>query len=49
MTFAAQICFADSHTIVPSLPGDLLLIFTEAKNWGDEANPLYDFMGESEQ
>jgi len=49
MTFVAQICFADSRDIVPSLPGDNLLIFTEAKNWGDEAEPLYDFMGESEE
>jgi uncharacterized protein DUF1963 len=48
MTFAAQICFADSRDIVPVLPGDVLLIFTEAKNWGDEENPLYDFMGEGE-
>jgi hypothetical protein len=48
MAFAAQICFADSQNIIPSLPGDILLIFTEAKNWGDEAKPLYDFMGESE-
>ncbi len=49
MTFAAQICFADSRDIVPALPGDLLLIFTEAKNWGDEENSLYDFMGEAEE
>jgi hypothetical protein len=48
MTFAAQLCFVDSYTITPPLPGDVLLIFTEAKNWGDEAKPLYDFMGESE-
>lgn len=48
MTFAAQICFADSHDIVPALPGEILLIFTEARNWGDEENPYYDFMGEAE-
>ncbi len=48
MTFVAQICFADSRDIVPPLPGDILLIFTEAKNWGDENTPLYDFMGEAE-
>lgn len=48
MTFVAQICFTDSHDLVPALPGDVLLIFTEAKNWGDEENPLYDFMGEDE-
>jgi hypothetical protein len=48
MTFVAQICFADSRDLVPALPGDVLLIFTEAKNWGDEENPLYAFMGEDE-
>lgn len=48
MTFVAQICFADSHDIIPALPGDISLIFTEAKNWGNEENPLYDLMGESE-
>lgn len=48
MTFVAQICFVDSYDIVPSLPGDVLLIFTEAKNWRSEAEPLYNFMGESE-
>jgi hypothetical protein len=48
LTFVAQICFADSRDITPALPGDLLLIFTEAKNWGTEEDPLYDFMGEAE-
>jgi hypothetical protein len=28
LTFIAQICFADSHDIVPRLPGDVLLVFT---------------------
>ncbi|HEU5375198.1 MAG TPA: hypothetical protein VFV38_07155 [Ktedonobacteraceae bacterium] len=44
LTFAAQICFADSHEIIPVLPGDMLLIFTEAINWGSKESPLYDFM-----
>ena len=48
MTFVAQICFADSHDLTPELPGDILLIFTEATNWGSEEEPLYDFMGEYE-
>jgi hypothetical protein len=48
MTFVAQICFTDSRDLVPALPGDVLLIFTEARNWGNEENPLYDFMGEDE-
>lgn len=48
LTFVAQICFADSHDLVPELPGDILLIFTEAKNWGSSEEPLYDFMGEAE-
>src|SRR5258706_10769357 len=42
LTFVAQICFADSQDLTPHLPGDLLLMFTEAKNWGSEQEPLYD-------
>lgn len=43
LTFVAQFCFADSGDIVPALPGDILLIFAEGKEWrhGDEVN--YDF------
>ncbi|HLG61136.1 MAG TPA: DUF1963 domain-containing protein [Ktedonosporobacter sp.] len=48
LTFVAQICFADSRDLVPKLPGDILLIFTEARNWGSADKPLYDFMGEDE-
>ncbi|HEU5379017.1 MAG TPA: DUF1963 domain-containing protein [Ktedonobacteraceae bacterium] len=48
LTFAAQICFADSHDIIPAPPGDILLIFTEAINWGNDESPLYDFMREDE-
>lgn len=31
MTFIAQFCFTDSRDLVPSLPGDLLLVFIEGK------------------
>lgn len=48
LTFVAQICFADSRDLVPKLPGDILLIFTEAINWGTIEEPLYDFMGNDE-
>jgi len=48
LTFVAQICFADSHDLIPERPGDILLIFTEAKNWGSAEEPLYDFMGNAE-
>jgi hypothetical protein len=33
MNFVAQFCFADSHDLVPSLPGDILLVFAEGKRW----------------
>jgi len=33
LTFVAQICFADSRDITPALPGDILLIFAEGKEW----------------
>jgi hypothetical protein len=48
LTFVAQICFADSRDLTPIIPGDVLLIFTEAKNWGTEEDPLHDFTGEAE-
>jgi len=48
LTFVAQICFADSHDLFPKLPGDILLIFTEARNWGSAEELLYDFMGNAE-
>ncbi|MBO0791472.1 MAG: DUF1963 domain-containing protein [Ktedonobacteraceae bacterium] len=44
LTFVAQICFADSHDIIPALPGDILLLFAEAKNWGSGENPHYNFL-----
>lgn len=34
MNFVAQFCFADSRDIIPTLPGDILLIFAEARKWG---------------
>lgn len=43
MTFVAQICFADSRDLIPETPGDILLIFSEAKNWGSEEAPRYNF------
>lgn len=46
LTFVAQLCFLDSRDLAPPLPGDVLLIFTEARNWGTQQDPLYDFMGE---
>ncbi len=33
MTFVAQFNFADSHDLVPSLPGDVLLVLAEGKEW----------------
>jgi hypothetical protein len=33
MNFVAQICFADSRDLIPKLPGDILLIFAEGKEW----------------
>jgi hypothetical protein len=43
LTFVSQVCFADSRDITPALPGDVLLIFAEGKEWsyGDEVD--YDF------
>jgi len=41
MNFVAQVCFADSKDIVPSLPGDILLIFAEGKEWSPGN---YDFL-----
>jgi hypothetical protein len=43
LTFVAQICFADSHDITPGLPGDILLIFAEGKEWGYNGEGGYDF------
>lgn len=48
MTFAAQICFIDSLDIIPPLPADILLIFTEAKTYTFREETFYDFMGEAE-
>jgi len=48
LTFVAQICFADSRDITPALPGDILLIFTEAKTYKFAGKTYYDFMGEAE-
>ncbi len=41
MNFVAQFCFADSRDIIPKLPGDLLLIFVEGKEWSPGE---YDFL-----
>lgn len=42
LNFVAQFCFADSRDIIPTLPGDLLLIFIEGKQWGTGEDD-YDF------
>lgn len=43
MTFVAQFCFADSHDIVPTVPGDIVLIFAEGKEWRYRDEVDYDF------
>jgi hypothetical protein len=44
MNFVAQFCFVDSHDLVPQLPGDLLLIFVEGKEWRQHRNVGYDWI-----
>jgi hypothetical protein len=51
MNFVAQFCFADSRDFVPTLPGDLLLIFIEGKEIelrhrlpGWNSNIIHEFM-----
>lgn len=43
LTFVAQICFADSLDITPELPGDVLLVFAEGKEWSYKGEVHYDF------
>jgi len=43
MNFVAQFCFADSRDIAPALPGDILLIFAEGKEWRYRKEVHYDF------
>lgn len=49
LTFVAQFCFADSHDIVPELPGEILLIFTEPHPYEFDGNMFYDLLGEDEE
>jgi hypothetical protein len=51
LTFVAQICFLDSLSIVPPLPGDILLIFTEPVRYRERGGTeiIYEFLGEDEE
>jgi len=44
MTFVAQLRFAESKDIVPSIPGDILLIFVDA-SWPDEVKCEWRSLG----
>jgi hypothetical protein len=46
MNFVAQFCFADSRDITPTLPGDILLIFIEGKQWGYKDDQFTFFWGD---
>jgi len=36
LTFVGQLCFSDSQDILPPLPGDILLVFADYDQFGDE-------------